>query len=222
MSDFLPPVVQLLSVNVGMPQIIGSHRGHPVHSGIKKQPVATDELMLDWTNLAGDGQADLRVHGGPDKAVYGYPTEHLPCWNAEMERDPPFGVGTFGENLTVAGWVEDEVRIGDRWAWGDALLQVVQPRYPCYKLSIAVGTPRIAKLFVASGRTGWYLRVLKPGIVPVAGPITIIDRDERDVTVLDAHRALVGDVERSEIDRVLEVDALAASWREGLKRKVAE
>ena len=215
------PSVQLLSVNVGLPEIIGTHRGHPVRSGIKKRPVSSEELVLDWVNLTGDGQADLRVHGGPDKAVYAYPSEHLPRWNAEFDRDPPFAVGTFGENLTVAGWLEDDVRIGDRWAWGDALLQVVQPRYPCYKLSIAVGNPRIAKPFVASGRTGWYLRVLKPGNVPVAGPITVVERDPRDVTVLDAHRALVGDVDAAEIERVLAVDALAASWREGLQRRLA-
>jgi MOSC domain-containing protein YiiM len=216
-----PPVVHLLSVNVGQPQIIGKYRGQPVRSGIKKRPVDVQELALDWTNLAGDGQADLRVHGGPDKAVYAYPSEHLPLWSREMERDPGFGPGAFGENLTVRGWFEDEVRIGDIWAWGDALLQVVQPRFPCYKLTIAVENTRIAKPFIASGRTGWYLRVLQPGTVPVVGPITVIDRDTAGVTVLDSHRALVGDEGPDRIERVLAVEALAASWREGLQRRLA-
>jgi MOSC domain-containing protein YiiM len=223
MADSFAPsaFVILISVNVGLPEIIGKHRGHPVWSGIKKRPVAVEELALDWVNLAGDGQADLRVHGGPDKAVYAYPSEHLPLWSAEFDRDPPFGPGAFGENLTVVGWSEDGVRIGDRWAWGDAILQVVQPRYPCYKLSLAVGTPRIAKPFVATGRTGWYLRVLQPGTVPVAGPITVVERDPGGVTVLDAHRALVGDVATTDVERVLAVEALAASWRAGLERRLA-
>jgi MOSC domain-containing protein YiiM len=215
------PLVPLLSVNVGMPEVIGKHRGHPVVSGIKKRPVAVEDLALDWVNLAGDGQADLRVHGGPDKAVYAYPSEHLPLWSSELNCNPPFSAGAFGENLTVADWFEDDVLIGDRWAWGEAVLQVVQPRYPCYKLGIAVGTQRIAKPLVATGRTGWYLRVLQPGTVPVAGPITVIERDPRGVTVLDAHRALVGDVETEDIKRVLAVDALAASWRESLMRRLA-
>ncbi|MEA2532167.1 MAG: hypothetical protein QOG89_3811 [Thermomicrobiales bacterium] len=221
MSDRLsPPSVELISVNVGLPAVIGMHRGKPVMSGIKKQPVGVTTLYLDTLNLAGDRQADLRVHGGTEKAVYAYPSEHLARWSVDLERDPPFGPGSFGENLTVAGWSEDDVRIGDVWAWGDALIQVAQPRYPCYKLALATGRPSIAKSFIAHGRTGWYFRVLRPGDVPVAGPIEVVERDPAGVTIMDAHRALVGDASREAIERVLAVTALAASWRGALEKRL--
>jgi MOSC domain-containing protein YiiM len=207
-----PLDVTLRSVNVALPTVIGTHRGKPVLSGIKKRPVETPTLHLDTLNLAGDRQADLRVHGGPEKAVYAYPSEYLPLWTAELDHDPPFAPGSFGENLTVAGWFEDQVRIGDVWSWGDALLQVCQPRFPCYKLALATDRPQIAKPFVAKGRTGWYFRVLRPGQVPTSGPITILERDPA-ATVLDAHRALVLAPTRENIDRVLSAPALAANWR---------
>ena len=109
--------VGLASVNVGLPRIIGHERsGEAILSGIVKTPVTADELYLDTLNLEGDRQADLTVHGGLDKAVYAYPAEHLPRWNDEL--GVTFGPGTFGENLTTTGWTEDEVRIGDVWAWG--------------------------------------------------------------------------------------------------------
>jgi MOSC domain-containing protein YiiM len=220
MTDHVPPHVELVSVNVGLPAVIGTNRGQSVMSGIKKRPVETARLYLGTLNLAGDRQADLRVHGGPEKAVYAYPSEYFPLWTAELDHDPPYGPGSFGDNLTVAGWFEDRVRIGDVWAWGDALLQVAQPRYPCYKLALATERPRIAKSFIAKGRTGWYFRVLRPGEVPVVGPITIVERDPAAVTVLDAHRALATDPTREPIERVLAVPALAASWRGALTRRL--
>jgi MOSC domain-containing protein YiiM len=209
--------VQLVSVNVGLPQIIGTLRsGEQVLSGIGKRPTAADTLLLSSLNLQGDRQADLTVHGGPDKAVYAYASEHLPEWNAELSPEPPFGVGTFGENLTTVGWLEDRVCIGDLWQWGDAVLQVAQPRSPCYKLAMVTRRPDMLKRFVRSGRTGWYLRVLQPGQVPVAGPIDVIERHPAGVTVLTAHQATLSHTPRAEVERVLAVDALAASWREAL------
>lgn len=213
--------VQLVSVNVGLPRIIGTLRsGEQVLSGIGKRPVATDRLLLSSLNLQGDRQADLTVHGGPDKAVYAYASEHLPEWNAELRPDPLFGPGTFGENLTTAGWLEDRVYIGDLWQWGDAVLQVVQPRSPCYKLAMVTKRPDMLKRFVRSGRTGWYLRVLHPGHVPVAGPIDVIERHPAGVTVLAAHLATLGHSQRDDVERVLAVDALAASWREALQDRL--
>ena len=123
--------MRLVSVNVALPKVIGTLRnGEEIVSGIAKRPVGGETLRLDPLNLEGDRQADLSVHGGPDKAVYAYPAEHLPVWNAEL--GTAFGLGTFGENLTTEGMLEDEVRIGDVWVWGDARLQIVQPRSPCY------------------------------------------------------------------------------------------
>lgn len=207
------PELRLVSVNVARPRVIGALRsGEPVVSGIAKKPVRADTLVLDALNLDGDRQADLAVHGGPDKAVYAYPAEHLPRWNAEL--GVSFGPGTFGENLTTAGWLEDEVRIGDVWAWGAARLQVAQPRSPCYKLALVTGRPDLPKRLVRNGRTGWYLRVLAPGTVPIAGPIRVVERHPAGVTVLRAHRAsLPNGADRTEIEAVAGVAALAESWR---------
>jgi MOSC domain-containing protein YiiM len=205
--------MRLVSVNVALPKVIGTLRnGEEIVSGIAKRPVGGETLRLDPLNLEGDRQADLSVHGGPDKAVYAYPAEHLPVWNAEL--GTAFGPGTFGENLTTEGMLEDEVRIGDVWAWGDARLQVAQPRSPCYKLAAITGRPDIGKRLVRSGRTGWYLRVLEPGTVPVAGPIVVVERHPAGVTVLDAHRATLPGASRTERARVAAVEPLAESWRQ--------
>ncbi|CAA9542458.1 MAG: Uncharacterized protein conserved in bacteria [uncultured Thermomicrobiales bacterium] len=187
----LPPV-GLVSVNVAEPTIIGTSRGRPVLSAIGKRPVVATTIRLSTLNLDGDRQADLTVHGGPDKAVYAYPSEHLPRWNAELGVDPPFGIGTFGENLTTSGWLEDEVQIDDVWAWGDALLQVSQPRSPCFKLAMTTGRPDILRRLVETGRTGWYFRVLRPGTVPVAGPLTVVERNPHAPTILQVHRQFTG------------------------------
>jgi MOSC domain-containing protein YiiM len=208
-----PSEVRLASVNIGLPRVIGASRwGKPIRSGIVKQPVTAASIDLDTLNLAGDRQADLTVHGGPDKAVYAYPVEHLPLWNDELGTD--FGPGTFGENLTTAGWLEDDVRIGDVWAWGRARLQVSQPRSPCYKLATVTGRPDLLKRFVRTGRTGWYLRVLQAATVPVSGPIQVIERHPAGISVLVAHRAsLPGALDRTEVEAVARVDALAPDWR---------
>ncbi len=203
--------IGLVSVNVGLPEIIGQHRGHPVGSGIRKRPVTGRSLHLDTVNLAGDRQADRRVHGGPDKAVYAYASEHLPAWSQGLGR--PVGPAFFGENLTTVGVTEAGVGIGDVWEWGEARLQVCQPRWPCFKLTIHSGVPDMASLFRRSGRTGWYFRVLQPGEVPVAGPMRVIDRDPAGVTVLDAHLAASPGASKEDVERVLAVAALAAEWR---------
>ena len=210
------PELRLVSVNVALPTVIGTLRnGEEIVSGIAKRPVGAGSLRLGALNLEGDRQADLSVHGGPDKAVYAYPVEHLPQWNSEL--GTAFGPGTFGENMTTEGMLEDEVRIGDVWAWGDARLRVVQPRSPCYKLAAITGRPDIGKRLVRSGRTGWYLRVLNQGTVPVEGTIRVVERHPAGVTVLDAHRASLPGAERGAIERVAAVEPLAESWRDWLR-----
>jgi MOSC domain-containing protein YiiM len=218
--DAAPPLA-LESVNVGLPAVIGASRsGEPIVSGIVKTPVAATTLSLDWLNLEGDRQADLTVHGGPDKAVYAYPAEHLPLWNAEL--GTAFGPGTFGENLTTRGWREDDVFIGDIWAWGEALVQVSQPRSPCYKLATVTGRPELVKRFVQTGRTGWYLRVLQPGVVPAAGPLRLVSRHPAAISVLRVHRLLLPEpVDRDELEAIAAVEELAASWRDGLRQELA-
>lgn len=214
--------VKLLAVNVAEPEVIGIRHGRPVLSAIKKRRVVSDgTLTLTRTNLAGDRQGDLRVHGGPDKAVYAYPSEHLPLWNAELKPDAPYGPGSFGENLTTAGWLESDVRIGDVWSWGTTLLQVSQPRYPCFKLAIATERPEVGRRMLAAGRNGWYLRVLEPGEIPVGGPISVIERGTADATVLDAVHALLPGSPRGLTERIAAVDQLAKSWRAMLEDKLA-
>jgi MOSC domain-containing protein YiiM len=218
--------VRLLSVNVALPALLAYVRGKPVQSAIGKRPIFAETLTLTTLNLAGDRQADLRVHGGVDKAVYAYPSEHLPRWNEELGVDPPFGAGTFGENLTLSGILEDEVRIGDRWEWGETLLEVAQPRYPCFKLAKTTSRPDLPKRLVASGRCGWYFRVLRPGVVPVAGPLRVVARHPAGVSVAEAFRAILPEAPRELMERVVAVEPLAESWkrpiREGLTATAAD
>lgn len=214
------PTVQLISVNVGQPGVIGSYRGRPVTSAIGKKPAAASELYLDRTNLEGDRQADLTVHGGPDKAVYAYPWEHIQEWAVELNQE--LGPAAFGENLTVSGWLERDVYIGDIWAWGEALLQVTQPRQPCYKLATYRGRFDLPKKLVAKGRSGWYLRVLQIGRVPVAGPIQVVQRDAARISVLQVDQArLLGKGTREQWQAMIDLPALTRSWREEIAARLA-
>ncbi|MGH9034599.1 MAG: MOSC domain-containing protein, partial [Acidimicrobiia bacterium] len=209
-------VVRLVSVNVGIPAVIGTRQGRPVHSGIVKAPVTgVETLKLSELNLEGDRQADLSVHGGAEKAVYAYASEHLPAWRAELGR-PDIGPAFFGENLSTEGVIESDVAIGDIWAWGEALLQVAQPRWPCFKLTMRSGVPDMAARFRGSGRTGWYLRVLRGGEVPVAGPITVTERHPAGVTILDAHHAALPHAAPGLVERVLAIPVLSPEWRRHL------
>ena len=207
-------MIELAAVNVGVPIVLAAVAGDNVWSGIRKRPVApTDVLWLSTLNLSGDGQADLSVHGGVDKAVYAYPSEHLRAWSVELGDD--LGPAPFGENLGTVGALEDEVRIGDVWSWGTALLQVTQPRWPCFKLALYRERAEVQALMRQTGRTGWYLRVLDPGEVPAAGPIVVAAQDPEGVTVRDAHLAML-DVHLQQPDSLRAVanhPALAEQWR---------
>lgn len=204
--------IALRAVAVGRPALLGTDRNGEVWSGIRKQIVDGGEIVVGRTNLAGDGQADLRAHGGPDKAVYCYPADHLAWWASEHEYTGVVGQAPFGENLSTIGIVETEACIGDIWRWGDALVQISQPRWPCFKLAMMSGRVDMVKRFVDSGRSGWYLRVLEEGVAPVAGPIELVARDGHGVTVslAFAARADAGHPDRT---RVFAHPALAEAWR---------
>lgn len=206
--------IRLVAVNVGRPAPLGDG----VISAIRKMTAAPGTwLALSSVNLEGDAQADLRVHGGPDKAVYVHPSEHLPTWREELGQplDEP---APFGENLSTAGATEAVVVIGERWAWGDAVLEVSQPRWPCHKLIRHRGTVDAAQLLVDTGRCGWYLRVLHEGRVPVDGPIEVLDRP-LGPSVLDCLRARTDlhDGDPALAERVAATPALAAQWRAHLE-----
>jgi MOSC domain-containing protein YiiM len=214
-------MVEVVAVNVGTPRVLldGPER---VYSAIAKQPVPPGTtLWLSAGNLAGDAQADLSVHGGPDKAVYAYPSEHLPAWTDELGE--PLGPAAFGENLSTRGVVEGDVRIGDVWQWNDARLQVCQPRWPCYKLALHRRRRDVQQRMRASGRTGWYLRVLQPGEVVVGSAIEIVRRDPAALTVTDAHLAMSDRhlEDRARTEALARHDALADEWRVPLQERLA-
>ncbi len=163
--------MELLSVNVAQPKEV-KYKGRDVETGIFKEPVEGC-VMLRALNLYGDGQADLENHGGPFRAAYAYTYENYDYWRERLKlEDLPFG--RFGENFTVTGMPEDVVQIGDVFSVGEAIVQVTQPRPPCFKLGIRMGMPHFPKLFLASGRIGFYIRVLQEGLVGAGDKIELL------------------------------------------------
>jgi MOSC domain-containing protein YiiM len=160
------------SLNVGAPRPVEVN-GHTVLTAIWKHPVE-GRVPLRGMNLRGDDQADRTVHGGPDKAVYAYAVENTEWWEAELER--PLDPGAFGENLTVRGLPVSEAVIGERWALGTALLEVAQPRLPCFKLGLRMGDPGFLKRFAAAGRPGAYHRVVREGEIAAGDRIEVVSR----------------------------------------------
>ncbi len=182
----LGEVMRLISVNVGKPREIGKVRGRPVESAIHKMSVEGPVTVRKF-NLDGDGQADLTVHGGQDKAAYAYPSEHYNYWKEKFPgRDMPWGM--FGENLTTQGLIEDDVHTGDRLLIGSAEFIVTQPRLPCFKLGIKFGTNAMLKWFLESERTGFYLGVSKEGQVQAGDAIRLVRADEPSETIVSIVR----------------------------------
>jgi MOSC domain-containing protein YiiM len=179
--------MRILSVQVGRPRSV-VHRGRDVRTAIYKEPVLLP-VRARRLGLDGDAQADLRVHGGPDKAVYAYDASGYAHFRATLGRDLPYG--QLGENLTVEGMRESEVRLDDVYRVGSARLQVTSPRSPCFKLAMRMEMPRFPKLFLESGRTGFYLRVLDEGDLAAGDEIELVSRDETAPTVLETSRAWI-------------------------------
>lgn len=170
---------QLISVNVGTPKVIGTRQGEPVLSAIDKRP-APGRHRVEGVNVTGDQQADLTVHGGPDKAVYAYASEDTAYWAGVLGRD--LGPGAFGENLTTGGVDCTNAVIGERWRIGTALLEVCQPRQPCFKLGLHLGDPLMLKRFAHASRPGAYLRILEPGELGAGDAVEILDVPDHGVT----------------------------------------
>jgi MOSC domain-containing protein YiiM len=162
-----------------------------VTTGIFKQPV-TGRVRVGRLGLDGDKQADLTVHGGPQKAVYAYPSEHYEFWKAELNRSSlPWGM--FGENLTTQGLLEDAVHVGDEFRSGSAMLVVTQPRLPCYKLGIKFGAMEMVSRFQASGRSGFYLSVLKEVEVGAGDQIELIRSETLQPTIAEVFKSEAGE-----------------------------
>jgi MOSC domain-containing protein YiiM len=178
-------------------------------------------ILLRATNLDGDRQADLRVHGGPDKAVCVYSGDHYPAWRDELGR-PDMGFGGFGENFTVSGQAETDVCLGDRFRVGEAVVEVSQPRGPCQKLARRWDRPDLPKLVVASGRSGWYLRVMQEGYVESGQLLQLIERPFVDWTIARVNDVTygLGDTTAKDRQELVRCSALAESWQRAVGRKV--
>jgi len=210
--------MKVLSVNVSLPRTV-HWKGLEVTTGIFKEPVS-GPVMLRRLDLDGDQQADLSAHGGPDKAAYAYPSEHYPFWKNElpgMELPP----GMFGENFTTEGLDEENTHIGDRFRVGGAVVTVTQPRTPCYKLGIKFGSDEMLKRFLASLRSGFYLKVFEEGSVEAGDAIERVHLDENKVAVADLNRFYVGGRgDASFLRRAASVEALSNGWKKYLLKEL--
>jgi len=209
----------VLSVNVGLPREV-IWRGKPVMTGIYKRPVA-GRVAVRALNLDGDRQADLRVHGGPDKAVYAYPSEFYELWSRERP-ELEFGPGTFGENLTTEGLLDEDVSVGDRFQVGTAELVVTQPRLPCFKLGIKMGRDEFVIEFLERGLLGFYLAVARAGEVEAGDRIVELGRDPRGFRVTEVSRLYARDRDDvAGLRRAADLDALPESWREYFRKRAS-
>ena len=208
--------MKIISLNVGLPRLV-LQNGEPVSTGIFKEPV-NDRVMMRTLNLDGDRQSDLSVHGGPQKAVYVYPSEHYEFWKRELPgMDLPWGM--FGENLTTTGLFETEVNIGDKFRVGTAEVMVTQPRMPCYKLGIRFGRADIIKRFLVSERSGFYLSVAKEGEVGAGDEFQLLEKVTSGVTVVDVTRLYTSERENvALLRRAIATEALPESWKEYFRK----
>lgn len=209
---------RLVATCVGRPERRGTAGAADVldrlwESAIHKVPVA-GPVRIESLGLAGDAQADLRVHGGPEKAVLAYASEHYQAWRAVLDPDA-LGPGAFGENLAVTGFAETTVAIGDVWAVGSARLQVAQPRGPCWKLVRKFRRPDLVERVLENGFTGWYLRVLEEGSVEAGDQVAVVDRPFAALTIAAVHRVLYErPVDRDTAGALIGCDALTPGLRE--------
>ena len=211
--------MKLLSVNVSLPREVEWNR-RTIRTSIFKSPVS-GRVQVRKLNLVGDGQSDLKVHGGVDKAVYVYPSEHYTFWRNELlNHDLDWGI--FGENFTTQGELDDKtVRIGDRFRIGSAEFIVTQPRIPCFKLGIRFGRADIIKRFLHSGRNGFYFAVVEEGDVEAGDSIELLGRDAAGVTVADVVALYTADAANQDLlQRVSELASLPENWRAYFRKRL--
>ncbi len=211
--------MKVLSVNVGVPREV-EWRTEAVETAIFKAPVS-GPVAVTRLNLAGDRQADLSVHGGPDKAVYAYPGEHYSYWREELPGAAlPWGV--FGENLTVEGLSEADLRVGDRLRIGTTELVVTQPRLPCYKLNVRFQRPDMVKRFLRGGRTGFYLAVLQEGHLAAGDSIELVQAEPSAIGVTEIVTLYTNkDHAGGLLERALATPALPHSWHDYFQDRLA-
>ena len=210
--------MRLLSVNVGSPRQI-EWKGKLVRTSIFKSP-KEGPVRVSKLNLEGDEQSDLSVHGGVDKAVYAYPSEHYPFWREELP-DLELTWGAFGENLTIEGLLENAVHIGDNLRIGSAHFVVTQPRLPCFKLGIRLGRDDMVKRFLRSNRSGFYLAVVQEGEVTAGDLIELIPADDQNVKVTEIVSLYNSNTkDRDLLRRASELPALSSSLRDHFRSRL--
>ena len=208
---------RVISVNLGRPAQLAVRRGRPLMSAIGKAPVS-GRVRVAGVNVAGDDQADRRVHGGPDKAVYAYASEDTAWWSRELGRDD-LGPGMFGENLTTAGIDVSGAVIGERWRIGSVELQVAQPRLPCVKLGLRFGDPLMVRRFGEANRPGAYLRIVREGELGAGDRVDITDRPAHGVTIARVARAIL--LDESELAAAAAAPELPASLSRWMLERAA-
>lgn len=217
----------LVSIQVGKPKEMDADPSLPLsskpwRSAIFKSAVAGD-VAVGREGIEGDKQADLKNHGGLDKAICVYPAQHLPYWQEQLNR-PDFGFGAFGENFSVAGLNESSVGIGDRWQIGTAVFEVTQPRQPCWKLARRWQNKSLTTQSIDTGKTGWYLRVIQTGMVSSGLPIDVTpvaDAAEARFSITEANDLFYRIQSKTKtIQQLIEVKQLSAAWRSALQKKL--
>ena len=210
--------MRLISLNVARPRLT-VYNGTTINTGIFKQPI-TGPLNLRTLNLDGDRQADLSVHGGPYKAVYGYPSEHYDFWRQELPgTNLPWGM--FGENFTTEGLLEKDLFVGDRLQIGTAIIVVRQPRMPCYKLAAKFQRDDMQARFLHSGRSGFYFSVEREGIVEAGDSFAFLSREPEAVTISEINRLFVDDkYDRDLLEKTIATPALPQNWRDYFVRRL--
>jgi MOSC domain-containing protein YiiM len=207
---------QVLSVNVGSVRQF-DYNGRPAKSAIWKFPVA-GRIAARGVNLAGDDQADRKAHGGPDKAVYAYAVEDVRWWESELGRSLHYG--EFGENLTTEGMDVNGALVGERWEIGTAVLEVSEPRVPCWRLGVRMNDKLFPRRFTEALRPGAYLRIIVEGEVGAGDEIRLTARPDHDLTVRDVLRIYARD--RQEVERLLAIPGMSEGWREWAEAWVKE
>lgn len=211
--------MKIISINIALPKTIEVNESS-VTTGIFKT-ATTEKIMARKLNFDGDGQADLENHGGEYKAIYGYPYEHYATWQSELERND-FEYGQFGENITSEGLLEDEIYIGNIYRFGEALLQITQPRVPCFKLGIRMNNRKIVKQFKEKERPGYYMRVLEEGMVQAGDKITLEHEDVHQVSVKALFHAYFVGIDDALAQKAIQIEGLAPGWRNSLQEQLAK
>lgn len=210
--------MKLISVNVGLPREIAVS-GKTVRTSIWKYPVQ-GRVHVSTLNLDGDQQSDLSVHGGVDKAVYLYPSEHYSYWRTQLP-DVELPWGAFGENFTSEGILEDQTKVGDRIRVGSAEFMVTQPRVPCFKLGIRFNRRDMVRHFLESKRSGFYLCVIREGEVEIGDAIEFTEKQETGLTITDIVNLYTVDSRNQELlRRATEAPALPQGWKDYFRKRL--